>query len=123
MLLVVEFDGPGAVATSGRYERGDHLLVRRPRRGRRRAERGRDDEAGRGPQPPEARPARGLLSATVIGLDLTFADALATALFVSEGRLLERLGRLRGYHGIVVGLDGTLRASPGFPFHLRFGLS
>ena len=104
LLLVVEFGGPGAVATSGRYERGDHLLA--------------PDEV----EPEKAQPARGLLSATVIGLDLTFADALATALFVSEGRLLERLGRLRGYHGIVVDLDGALHASPGFPFRLAYGL-
>jgi FAD:protein FMN transferase len=102
LLLVVEFDGAGAVATSGRYERGDHMFV--------------PDVT----DPERAEPARGLLQATVIGLDLTFADALATALFVSDGKLLERLGRLRGYHGIVMGLDGTLRASPGFPFHLAF---
>jgi thiamine biosynthesis lipoprotein len=27
MILVAEINGPGAVATSGTYERGDHLLV------------------------------------------------------------------------------------------------
>jgi FAD:protein FMN transferase len=46
----------GAVATSGRTERGDHVIDPRTRR-----------------------PARGLVSATVVGPDLGTADALATA--------------------------------------------
>ncbi|MEN0129818.1 MAG: FAD:protein FMN transferase [Brevundimonas sp.] len=46
----------GAVATSGRYERGDHVWD------------GRTD-----------RPATGLLSATVVAADLTTADVLATS--------------------------------------------
>ena len=46
----------GAVATSGRTERGDHVIDPRTRR-----------------------PATGLVSATVIGPDLGVADALATA--------------------------------------------
>ncbi|HET6495345.1 MAG TPA: FAD:protein FMN transferase, partial [Thermoleophilia bacterium] len=58
--------------------------------------------------------------ATVIGHDLAFADALATAVFVSGGELLERIGRLSGYHAIVVEADGGLRASHGFPVGLRF---
>jgi thiamine biosynthesis lipoprotein len=97
MIFVAEIDGPGAVATSGTYERGDHLL-----------------------DPSDGRPANELLSATVIGRDLAFADALATAVFVSGGELLERIGRLKGYHAIVVAADGGLRASPGFPVGLRF---
>jgi FAD:protein FMN transferase len=97
MILVAEIDGPGAVATSGTYERGDHLL-----------------------DPSNGKPVNGLLSATVVGLDLAFADALATAVFVSGGALLERIGRLKGYHAIVVDGDGGLRASRGFPVDLRF---
>jgi FAD:protein FMN transferase len=46
----------GAVATSGRSERGDHVI-----------------------DPRSGRPARGLVSATVVGPDLAIADALATA--------------------------------------------
>ena len=46
----------GAVATSGRTERGDHVI-----------------------DPRTARPASGLMSATVVGQDLAIADALATA--------------------------------------------
>ncbi|MET8452535.1 FAD:protein FMN transferase [Streptomyces sp. NPDC005209] len=48
----------GAVATSGRYERGDHIV---------------DGRTGR--------PARGLLSVTVVAAGLTEADATATAAF------------------------------------------
>ncbi|MFS8197636.1 FAD:protein FMN transferase [Streptomyces sp. CWNU-52B] len=48
----------GAVATSGRYERGDHIL---------------DGRTGR--------PATGLLSLTVVAASLTEADATATAAF------------------------------------------
>jgi len=48
-----------AVATSGLYERGDHIL-----------------------DPQSGRPARGLLSMTVVGPSLTLADAYSTAAFV-----------------------------------------
>jgi len=96
LLLMVELDGPGAVATSGTYERGEHLI-----------------------DPHTGEPARGLLSATVVGLDLAFADALATALFVSGGKLLERISRLAGYHGFTVSGDGVVRASRGLPVALK----
>jgi thiamine biosynthesis lipoprotein len=43
LLLMVELDGPGAVATSGTYERGEHLI-----------------------DPHTGEPAQGLLSATVL---------------------------------------------------------
>jgi FAD:protein FMN transferase len=46
----------GAVATSGRYERGDHVV-----------------------DPRSGLPAHGLASVTVVGPDLTMADAYATA--------------------------------------------
>jgi FAD:protein FMN transferase len=90
LILTVELAGAGAVATSGVYERGDHLLT-----------------------PVTHAPARGLLSATVVGHDLAFADALATALFASGGRLLPRLGRLAGYHGLIVDAAGVPHTSPG----------
>jgi thiamine biosynthesis lipoprotein len=51
--------GDGAVATSGTYERGDHIL-----------------------DPRTGRPARGLRSLTVVGPRLGFVDAYATAAFV-----------------------------------------
>ncbi len=55
MLLVVEFDGPGAVATSGRYERGDHLLVPAGRAGGG-AEPSEAEAAGRAARPSRPRP-------------------------------------------------------------------
>jgi thiamine biosynthesis lipoprotein len=45
-----------AVATSGRYEQGDHIIV-----------------------PQTSAPARDFMSVTVIGDDLAFADGYATA--------------------------------------------
>ena len=95
LVLTVELEGAGAVATSGTYERGEHLLAL-----------------------GAVTPARDLLSATVIGHDLAFADALATALFVSGGRLLESIGRLRGYHGLVIDGGGVPRTSPGLSLSL-----
>jgi thiamine biosynthesis lipoprotein len=51
--------GDGAVATSGTYERGDHIV-----------------------DPRTGRPVRGLRSLTVVGPRLGFVDAYATAAFV-----------------------------------------
>ncbi len=84
------------MATSGSYERGEHLV-----------------------DPHSGRPVSALLSATVIGHDLAFADALATGLYASGGELLERISRLAGYHGFVVDGRGRVRASRGFPVGLR----
>jgi len=92
LLCIVEISGRGAVATSGNYERGLHML-----------------------NPNTGEPARALASATVIGPDLTFADALATAVFVSGGEALERIARLRGYSAFVVDADGFFRATRNLP--------
>jgi thiamine biosynthesis lipoprotein len=96
LLLMVELEGPGAVATSGAYERGEHLF-----------------------DPHTGAPVNGLLAATVIGHDLAFADALATALFVSDGELLDHISRLAGYHGFIVDGRGVIRASRGLPAALK----
>jgi thiamine biosynthesis lipoprotein len=92
LLCVVEISGRGAVATSGNYERGEHMIV-----------------------PGTGEHARALASATVIGPDLTFADALATALFASGGEALERIARLRGYSAFVVDAAGVFRATHNLP--------
>jgi len=55
----------GAVATSGRAERGDHVI-----------------------NPRSGNPARGLASATVVGPDLAVADALATAA-IAAGSIMQ----------------------------------
>jgi thiamine biosynthesis lipoprotein len=96
IMLVVELEGAGALATSGAYERGDHIL-----------------------EPASGAAAHSLLAATVVGHELGYADALATALFASGGALLGRLGELAGYHGLVIDRQGALRASRGFPFTLQ----
>jgi thiamine biosynthesis lipoprotein len=75
-----------AVATSGGYERGDHVID--PRRGR---------------------PARGLRSVTVVGTDLGTADAYATAALAMGQAGVGWLGRLPGHEWAVVTDD---RRSP-----------
>jgi thiamine biosynthesis lipoprotein len=96
ILLTVDLEGAGAVATSGSYERGAHLV-----------------------DPLSGRPTTALLSATVIGHDLGFADALSTGLYASGGELLEHISRLAGYHGFIVDGRGRVHASRGFPIVLE----
>jgi thiamine biosynthesis lipoprotein len=64
----------GAVATSGAYERGDHIV-----------------------DPHTGRPARDLLSVTVTGPELPTADAYATALFASGSAEADWLAADPGY--------------------------
>ena len=93
LLTVVTLGGHDrAVATSGSYERGLHVL---------------DPSAGG--------PAQTLLATTVVGPDLAFADALATGLLASGGKALARIAGLRGYSALVVEQDGTGRTTLGFP--------
>ena len=93
LLTVVTLGGHDrAVATSGSYERGDHVV-----------------------DPVSGEPARGLLAATVVGPDLAFVDALATGLFASGGRALARIAGLRGYSALLVYGNGTTRATISFP--------
>jgi FAD:protein FMN transferase len=96
ILLTADLAGDGAVATSGSYERGAHLV-----------------------DPHSGKTTTGLLSATVIGHDLAFADALATGLYASQGELLERISLLIGYHGFIVDGRGRVHASRGFPIVLH----
>jgi thiamine biosynthesis lipoprotein len=72
----------GAVATSGGYERGDHI---------------RDPFTGRAPA--------GILSVTVVGPSLTLADAYATAAFAMGPTGLAWVGGLAGYEGCSVTAD------------------
>jgi FAD:protein FMN transferase len=83
----------GAVATSGCYERGQHLV---------------DPFCGR----PAARAA----SASVTGPDLGLADALATALAVAGDSGLAFIDPIAGYEALVIGRDGSRRWTEGFPF-------
>ena len=79
-----------AVATSGAYERGDHVL----------------DPVGGGP-------ARGALSVTVVGRSLGTADAFATAAFAMGARGPAWTARLRGCEAMTVLDDGDVLSTPG----------
>jgi thiamine biosynthesis lipoprotein len=80
--------GDGAVATSGSYERGEHVW-------------------GRAPGAPAA------ASVTVVGPELGLADALATAAFAAPGPVPAWWHRFPGYDLLVVTADRQLRWTPG----------
>jgi thiamine biosynthesis lipoprotein len=71
-----------AVATSGAYERGAHIL-----------------------DPRTGQPARGLLSLTVVGPSLTLADAYSTAAFVMGGDGASWIAGIPGYEAYAVTSD------------------
>lgn len=80
-----------AVATSGAYERGAHVV---------------DARTGK--------PPIGVLSVTVAGLSLAFADAYATAGFAMGADGIAWLATLPGYAGCVVTREGRLVWTEGF---------
>lgn len=81
-----------AVATSGTYERGPHLI-----------------------DPGTGRPADAAASATVTGPSLTLADALATAVAIGGEDALAAVRAIDGYEAYVIRPDGSevLTADPG----------
>jgi FAD:protein FMN transferase len=81
-----------AVATSGTYERGHHVV-----------------------DPHRGAPATALRSVTVVGDDLGLADAYATAALAMGRAGLDWLARLDGYESGVVTEDGQAYRSAGFP--------
>jgi thiamine biosynthesis lipoprotein len=81
----------GAVATSGTAERGRHLW---------------DGRTGAS--------AEALASLTVVGPELTWADAFATAAFAQGADGLQWVTRFDGYSAMAVDLDGQVRATDGF---------
>jgi len=91
LACVVELSG--GVATSGTYERGEHLI-----------------------DPRTGRPASSAASATVTGPDLGLADALATGLAVAGHVGLEVIEALDGYEGLVIGHGSSWGSTTGFPF-------
>jgi FAD:protein FMN transferase len=86
----------GAIATSGTYERGDHLI-----------------------DPHSGQPAARAASASVTGPDLGLADALATAVAVAGPSGLALLEALDGYEARVITGDGTPRWTERFPLAAR----
>jgi thiamine biosynthesis lipoprotein len=86
---ILELDD-GAVATSGAYLRGDHIV---------------DPHTGHAPE--------GILSVTITGPDLATADAYATAAFAMGERVAHHwVARLRGYEGMVILGDGRVLSTP-----------
>jgi thiamine biosynthesis lipoprotein len=85
--------GDLAVATSGGYERGNHVL---------------DPHTGRAPT--------GVLSVTVVGPELGTADAYATAAFAMGAEAGPHwTARLRGYEAMTICADSTVLSTAGFP--------
>ena len=89
--LVCVADVSEAIATSGGYERTGELL-----------------------DPHDRLPAARLLQATVVGEDLSLADAYATALVVRGERGLAMVDETQ-YEAVIVTRDGRMLATPGFP--------
>lgn len=82
-----------AVATSGEYARGQHVL-----------------------DPHTRRPPDGLLSVTIAGPDLATADAYATAGFaMGATRVIHWTARLRHYEALSILADGRVLSTAGFP--------
>jgi thiamine biosynthesis lipoprotein len=88
--LACVVESPGAVATSGTYERGGHLI-----------------------DPHTGRPASRAASATVTGPDLGLADALATALAVGGREVLPLVEGLDGFEGLLIDFDGDFEMTTG----------
>jgi thiamine biosynthesis lipoprotein len=82
--------GDLAVATSGAYERGAHIV-----------------------DPHTGRPPRGVLSVTVAGPDLGTADAYATAAFAMGADAPGWTATLRGYAALSILEGGRVLSTPG----------
>lgn len=80
-----------AVATSGSYERGDHITS------------------------VKGKPIT-TVAATVLGTDLTRLDAIATALIAGGAEVLGMVTKMRGTEAMIVKSDGSMLASPNFAF-------
>jgi FAD:protein FMN transferase len=81
-----------AIATSGAYARGDHVL-----------------------DPHTRRPPQGVLSVTITGPALATADAFATAAFAMGVAGPAWTARLPGYEALTILADGRVLSTPGFP--------
>jgi thiamine biosynthesis lipoprotein len=92
VVAVVSLRGRGAVATSGTYERGAHIV-----------------------DPRTGEAATGIASATVIGVDLGVTDAYATAAFVMGRDALGWMAERPGHAVVLVTHEGEVlrgQASP-----------
>jgi thiamine biosynthesis lipoprotein len=90
MKLACVVESTGAVATSGTYLRGNHLVN------------------------PFTREATPTMSATVTGPELGLADALATALAIAGPAGTQFIDALEHYESLVIDTSGTYVTSQGF---------
>jgi thiamine biosynthesis lipoprotein len=90
--LACVVESPGAVATSGSYERGQHLFD--PRRGIFKTS---------------------VASGTVVGPELALTDALVTALVIGGTEVLDILEDLDEFEGLIIDGDGNLLTTSKFP--------
>jgi thiamine biosynthesis lipoprotein len=81
-----------AVATSGAYERGEHIV-----------------------DPHTGHPPSGVRSVTVCGPDLGTADAYSTAAFAMGAAGPKWTLGLAGYHALTILADDVVLSTPGFP--------
>jgi thiamine biosynthesis lipoprotein len=81
----------GALATSGEYERGAHIV---------------DPHTGAAPE--------GLLSVSVVGPDLPTADAYATAAFAMGRAAAAWCASLRGYGAMLITADEQVLTTEAF---------
>jgi thiamine biosynthesis lipoprotein len=81
-----------AIATSGEYERGDHVF-----------------------DPHTGLPPAGVLSVTITGPDLATADAYATTAFAMGTRAAQWTATLEGYEAMTILADGRVLLTQGFP--------
>jgi thiamine biosynthesis lipoprotein len=91
LAAVLEVTGPLGIATSATYERGAHII-----------------------DPHTNQPTTELASVTIVGPDLTYADAYATAVFVMGVEGLEWLAKHPDYDGYAITHDATAFSTPGF---------
>lgn len=85
-----------AIATSGNYERGQHII-----------------------NPKTKRPATALKSVTVVGPNIISADVLATAAFVLGDFAVNFIGgQAKGYEALIVNDKNSLELTPGMAAYL-----
>jgi thiamine biosynthesis lipoprotein len=77
------------IATSGAYERGEHIL-----------------------DPHTGSPSQGVLSVTIVGPDIATADAYATAAYAMGPKGAEWCAGLNGYAAMVILADDTVLSTP-----------
>lgn len=93
--LLVQLEGPKAVATSGCYERGAHIV-----------------------DPRTGRVVDEFASATVVGPNAADADAYATTLFIMGREGLQWLADRKGYSGCLITHDRRLLSTADFDAYL-----